>query len=88
MSEKPKRELAFGKENYQLFVAAIIVVIIGYLLMVGGGTDDPTVFNKEELFSFRRITLAPIVVLLGLGLGFYSILKTPKDKPKEDKPEA
>ena len=88
MSEKPKRELAFGKENYQLFIAAVVVVIIGYLLMVGGGSDDPNVFNKEEIFSFRRITLAPIVVLIGLGLGFYSILKKPKDQPKDNTPEA
>lgn len=84
MSDKQKRELAFGKENYQLFIAAVVVVIIGYLLMVGGGSDDPTVFNKDEIFSFRRITLAPIVILVGLGLGFYSILKTPKDESKEE----
>lgn len=79
MSDKPKEEMAFGKENYKLFGLAAVIVIIGYLLMSGGGTDDPNVFNYDELFSFRRITLAPVVVLIGLGLGFYAIIKKPKD---------
>ncbi len=83
MSNKQNTELAFGKENYRLFIAAFIIVIIGYLLMVGGGSDDPAVFNKDELFSFRRITLAPLVVLFGLVLGMYAILKTPKDYKQE-----
>lgn len=78
MSEEPKEQLAFGKENYKLFIAALIVVIIGYLLMVGGGSDDPNVFNKDELFSPIRITVAPLVILLGLGLGVYAIMKKPK----------
>ncbi len=78
MSEQPKSEFAFGKENYKLFIIAVAVVTIGYLLMVGGGSDDPTVFNKEELFSTTRITIAPIVVLIGFGLGVYAILKKTK----------
>ncbi|MEQ8910524.1 MAG: DUF3098 domain-containing protein [Vicingaceae bacterium] len=81
MSEnKPKDELAFGKENYRLFGLSAIVVTIGYLLMVGGGSEDPTVFNYDQLFSFQRITLAPIIVLLGFGIGFYGILKRPKNE--------
>lgn len=81
MSEnKPKDELAFGKENYRLFGLAAAVVTLGYLLMVGGGSDDPNVFNYDQLFSFRRITLAPIIVLLGFGIGFYGILKRPKNE--------
>ena len=83
MSNQQQTELAFGKENYRLFILALIVVIIGYLLMVGGGSEDPTIFNKEEIFSFRRITLAPLVVLLGLGIGIYAILKNPKDAKEE-----
>ncbi|MBL4706988.1 MAG: DUF3098 domain-containing protein [Flavobacteriales bacterium] len=79
MSEQSKSGFAFGKENYKLFAIAVVVVTIGYLLMVGGGSDDPNVFNKEELFSTRRITIAPIVVLIGLGLGVYAILKKAKD---------
>tara|TARA_B100000965_G_scaffold174313_1_gene145480 strand:- start:714 stop:959 length:246 start_codon:yes stop_codon:yes gene_type:complete len=80
MSDKPQDELAFGKENYKLFALSAIVVIIGYILMVGGGSDDPNVFKYDELFSFQRITLAPIVVLIGFGIGFYGILKRPKNE--------
>lgn len=79
MSNKEKNQLAFGKENYILFAAAAVIVTLGYLLMVGGGSEDPTVFNGDELFSFRRITLAPLLVLIGLGLGIYAIMKKPKN---------
>ncbi|MFT5666628.1 MAG: hypothetical protein ACI9DK_000813 [Vicingaceae bacterium] len=79
MSESIKNELAFGKENYKLFIAAVVVVTIGYLLMVGGGSDDPNVFNAEELFSPVRITVAPLVVLAGFALGVYAIMKKSKD---------
>lgn len=72
--------MPFGKINYQLFAGAVALVIIGYLLMAGGGSDDPNVFNYDGLFSFRRITLAPIVVLSGFGLGVYAILKKAKDQ--------
>ncbi len=79
MSESIKNELAFGKENYKLFIAAVVVVTIGYLLMVGGGSDDPSEFNAEELFSPVRITVAPMVVLAGFALGVYAIMKKSKD---------
>ncbi len=82
MKDKAKDELPFGKINYQLFGAAVGLVIIGYLLMSGGGSEDPNVFNYDELFSFRRITLAPLVVLAGLGLGVYAIVK--KAEKSED----
>lgn len=80
MSDKPQNELAFGKENYKLFGLATIVVIIGYLLMVGGGSEDPTQFNYDGLFSPVRITVAPITILAGFGLAIYAIIKRPKDK--------
>ena len=78
MSEKTKDSLAFGKENYMLFIGAVVVVIIGYLLMSGGGSEDPSVFDRNEIFSPMRITVAPIVVLLGFALGVYAIMKKPK----------
>lgn len=74
-----KEQLAFGKENYILFAAAFAVVIIGYLLMMGGASEDPNTFNYDEIFSTRRITIAPIIILIGIALGFYAILKKPKD---------
>ncbi|MBU3677343.1 MAG: DUF3098 domain-containing protein [Chitinophagaceae bacterium] len=75
----PQRFL-FGKENYMLMGLGLVFIIIGYLLMSGGKSADPNVFNESEIYSFRRITLAPIMVLLGLFIEGYAIMK----KPKED----
>jgi hypothetical protein len=74
-STPPSTEnFAFGRENYILLVASVVLVIIGYALMSGGKTTDPKVFDGE-IFNFRRITLAPIVVLIGYAVGIYSIVK-------------
>ena len=62
-------------KNYVLIGLAVIA--LGFILMSGGGSEDPNVFN-EEIFSFRRIRLAPAVVLIGFGITIYSILKNPK----------
>ena len=74
---------ALDGHNYKLMIAGVVVVILGYLLMVGGGSDDPNVFS-EEIFSFRRITLAPIVVLAGYGVIFYAILSRKRGREKPD----
>ena len=71
----PSDSLAFGRENYILMVTGIVLLIIGYALMSGGKSSDPNVFNESEIFSFRRITLAPIVVLLGYAVEVYAIIK-------------
>lgn len=68
----------FGKENYRIMLIGIGLIVLGFILMAGGGTDDPNKFS-EDLFSFQRITLAPILVLSGLLLEFYAILKKQKD---------
>lgn len=73
----PSRFL-FGKENYMLMGLGLVFIIIGYLLMSGGKSADPNVFNESEIYSFRRITLAPIMVLLGLFIEGYAIMKKPK----------
>lgn len=65
---------AFGKENYILLFISIGLLFVGYFLMAGGKSDNPNFFN-EEVFSFRRITLAPLVVLAGYALGIYAIVK-------------
>ncbi len=65
---------AFGRENYMLLFIAIGLLITGYFLMAGGKAESPNVFN-EEVFSFRRITLAPIVVIAGYALAIYAIVK-------------
>jgi membrane-bound ClpP family serine protease len=76
-TEKKQDEFALGKENYILLIIGMAVIIIGFLLMIGGGSDDPAKFNPE-VFSFRRITLAPIIVLAGFLFEIYAIMKKPK----------
>ncbi|MCU0435672.1 MAG: DUF3098 domain-containing protein [Bacteroidia bacterium] len=73
-TEKAKpAAMAFGRTNYLIILGGVALLIIGYLLMVGGGSDDPNVFN-EEMFSTRRITVSPIVLLLGFVVVLYGIM--------------
>jgi hypothetical protein len=76
-SEAPQAEFLFEKTNYVFLLVGIAVICIGFLLMAGGGSDDPKVFN-EAIFNFRRIRLAPTVVLAGFGLTIFAVLKNPK----------
>ena len=76
----PKKELLFSKRNYRFLLLSIAVIALGFILMAGGGSDDPNVFNPE-IFNFRRIRLAPTIVLIGFGLAIYAIL-TPSKKSK------
>lgn len=78
-NEISKVNFALGKENYKLLIIGFVIIIIGFLLMIGGKSDDPNVFNGKEIFSFRRITLAPIVVLSGFLFEIWAIMKKPKD---------
>jgi hypothetical protein len=71
-------EFAFGKENYRLMLIGLAFIVVGFLLMIGGGSDDPSVFNPE-IFSFRRITLAPVLILAGFVIEIFAIMKRPKD---------
>jgi len=73
-----KLDFAFGKENYILMLIGFVVLVIGYLLMIGGGSDDPNVFNYD-LFSPRRMVVAPLVLLAGFAIEFVAIMKRPKD---------
>jgi len=68
---------ALGKNNYKLMLIGIGIVALGFILMIGGGSEDPMEFS-EEIFSPRRITVAPIVALIGYGFIFWSILKRSK----------
>ena len=72
-----KQEFLFEKVNYKILLIGIAVIAVGFILMSGGGSDDPKVFS-EEIFNFRRIRLAPTVVLAGFGVVIYAILKKPK----------
>jgi hypothetical protein len=68
----------FTKENYMVMIAGIAVIILGFVLMSGSANDNPAVFPNEEIYSFRRITLAPVVVIIGFLIEVYAILKRPK----------
>lgn len=68
----------FGKENYRWMLIGIILIALGLLLMGGGKSDDPNVFNPNEVYSFRRITLAPILILGGFVVEIFAIFR--KDK--------
>ncbi|NDP27946.1 MAG: DUF3098 domain-containing protein [Flavobacterium sp.] len=70
-------EFLFEKINYKILLIGIAIISLGFLLMSGGGSDNPNVFN-EEVFNFRRIRLAPTTVLIGFGITIYAILKNPK----------
>lgn len=71
-------DLAFTTTNYRLLLIGLAVVVIGFLLMTGGGNGDPNAFDEAEIFSARRITVAPIVVLAGYLFVVYAILKKGK----------
>lgn len=67
----------FGKQNYMIFIAGVVLIILGYLLMIGGGSDDPNVFNPA-IFDAQRITVAPMVCLLGFVTVIVGIMWRPK----------
>ena len=75
---KPVNDFAFGRENYMWMLIGIACILAGFILMSGGGSKDPNVFNPD-IFSFRRITLAPIVVFIGFLIEIYAILKKTKE---------
>ena len=77
--KKEKKKLLFGKRNYQLMILGLVFIALGFFLMSGGGSDDPNVFN-DEIYNFRRIRLAPTLVLIGFGIEVYAILLNPNKK--------
>jgi hypothetical protein len=75
---KSTLDFAFGRENYMLMIVGIVVIIFGFILMSGGGSDNPNVFSPD-IFSARRITVAPIVINLGFIIEIVAILKKTKE---------
>lgn len=78
MKNDSKQEFLFDKSNYKWMLIGVAFILLGLVLMAGGKSPDPHKFNYEEVYSFRRITLAPIMILLGLAVEVYAIIK--KDK--------
>ncbi len=79
--EGTKQEFIFQKKNYLFMFIGLACITLGFVLMSGGGSDDPNVFNPE-IYNFRRIRLAPTLVLVGLGIEIYAILLNPNKKKK------
>lgn len=83
MVRKETKETGFAlaKENYKLMAIGFAIIVIGFILMAGGGSDDPEVFSKD-IFNFRRLTLAPLLLLFGFVFEIYAIMKKPKSDGK------
>lgn len=81
--EASKKEFVFGKKNYKWMFIGLAFIAIGFVLMSGGGSDDPNVFDPS-IFNWRRIRLAPTLVLVGFGIQVYAILLNP-DKNNDSK---
>ena len=75
--QNSKGEFLFGKKNNIIMLIGIAFIILGFALMAGGGSDDPEVFN-EAIYNFRRIRLAPTLVLIGLAIEIYAIMAKSK----------
>ena len=78
MGEKKRRDknnFIFKKRNYKIMILGLVIIAVGFILMSGGGSEDPNIFSPD-IYNFRRIRLAPTLVLLGLGIQIYAILST------------
>jgi membrane-bound ClpP family serine protease len=81
-NENKKLNFALTPENYKLLAIGFAIIVIGFLLMLGGKSPSPDKFS-DDIFSFRRITLAPIVILGGFIFEIWAIMKKPKNSEKE-----
>lgn len=77
---QPAREFLFDKENYKWMMIGLGLIFLAFFLMSGGKSPNPNEFKYDEIYSFRRITLAPIMLMLGFGVEAYAIMKKPKEK--------
>ncbi len=78
MAETKSSPSIFSKENYIWMAIGAAVITIGMFMMSGGASTNPSVFNKDEVYSTTRITIAPLLILAGLVIEIYAIFKTPK----------
>ena len=77
------KNFAMPKQSYKFMAIGCAIIVLGFLLMLGGGSADPTQFDADKMFSFRRITLAPIVVVAGFIFVGYAIMRKPKEENEE-----
>ncbi|MDF3027580.1 MAG: hypothetical protein K0S23_1887 [Fluviicola sp.] len=79
-----KFDFPIKKENLRIIFIGLAINIIGYILMIGGGADNPTEFHEKELFSTVRITVAPILIVAGFVVMIYGIMKKAKDSNSQE----
>jgi uncharacterized membrane protein len=72
--ENAKKNFIFVRQNYRWMFVGLLLIALGFILMAGGGSDDPNVFNPE-IFNAQRIRVAPTLILIGFGIQVYAILK-------------
>jgi predicted tellurium resistance membrane protein TerC len=78
-----QQDFLFDKSNYILMLAGVVLVVIGFMLMSGGKSEDPNKFNYDEIYSTTRITIAPLMILIGFAIEIYAIMKKPAAKNSE-----
>lgn len=71
------QQFLFDKSNYIFMLAGVVLVVLGFILMAGGKSEDPTKFNYDEIYSTTRVTIAPILILVGFAIEIYAIMKKP-----------
>jgi hypothetical protein len=76
--EEKNKGFLFNKDNYTIMIVGLVMISLGFYLMAGGQSTDPNIFPKEEVYSFTRITLAPIIVILGFIIETYAIFHKSK----------
>ena len=84
MGEKKRKEkgnntFIFNKRNYRIMITGLVIIAFGFILMSGGGSEDPNIFSSD-IYNFRRIRLAPALILLGFGVQVYAILSNKQGK--------
>jgi len=84
--DKENHRFAFQDLNYKLLIIGLVINIIGFILMIGGGSADPTKFDAEALFSPVRLTVSPILIVVGYIIMIYAIMKKPKKTDNNETP--
>ena len=80
MKDTKSEKFAIPQGNLRLILIGLGLMVLGYILMMGGGTDDPNVFTEEAMFSFRRIVISPLLILAGIVVEVVAIMYRPKIK--------
>lgn len=78
-SNEKNQVFLFDKQNYIWMIVGVVLILVGLFLMAGGKSQDPHQFNYNEVYSFTRITLAPIIMMVGFAIEVYAIMKKPVD---------